>query len=208
MKKIIAAVLAIMMTLTVSLAFAKIVEPDGSDLEHFAGKTIHASVGNYNADDKTFTVTVYDNDRYDDDDVEKLAVGDMVVAGGYLYTITGEQDVDGTRIFLCDVGEEIYFEKAYDNDDDLICRSTFDDRIFMNVVTVLHLPVAEDIVYEDNSDPDLDAKPVIARGLDAILKAQAEKEENSIGFDYYATTVTINENMEMVKIHQDFDVSQ
>ena len=44
--------------------------------------------------------------------------------------------------------------------------------------------------------------------LEEILKVKAEKEETSIGFDFYATTVTLNEKLEIVKIHQGFDVAQ
>ena len=207
MKRIAALTLALLMALTVSLAFAKTVEPEENGIERLAGTTFHASVGAYNPEDKTFTVTVYDCDRYDEDSLEGLKAGDTVLAGGYLYQITGERDTDGTKIFLCDSGEEIFFEKAYDDDDDLIARSTFDDRIFMNVVTVLHVHAAEGIVYEDHSDPEKE-NPVVVEGLEAILKAQAEKEETSIGFNFYATTVTLNANMEIVKIHQDFDVAQ
>ena len=208
MKKLIAITLAVVMLFAVSLSFAQVVEPDDTEIEHLAGKTLHATVGEYNADTKTFTVTVYDYDRFDDDDVAKLAAGDLLLAGGWLYRITGTEDMDGTLIYLCEDGEEIYFTRAQDDHDDMIAHSTMDDRIFMNVVTVLHLPAAEGIVYEDASDPDLDAKPVITEGLENILKAQAEKIETSIGFDFYATTVTLNENLEIVKIHQDFDVAQ
>ena len=48
----------------------------------------------------------------------------------------------------------------------------------------IHSPAAATIRYEDNSDP------------------------SSIGFDYYATIITLNENMEIEVIHQDFDVAQ
>ena len=44
----------------------------------------------------------------------------------------------------------------------------------MNEIAVLHLPLAEGAIFEDNSDPDLDAKPVITEGLEGILKVQAE----------------------------------
>lgn len=207
-KKMISLLMAALLLCVGSMASAGTLEPDDPEIEKLAGNTVHATVGAYDAEDKTFTVTVYENDLYDDDDVRKLAVGDVILAGGQLYRIQEEQDLDGTRIFHCEDGEEIYFEKSYDDDDDLIARSTFDDRIFMKVVAVLHLPAAEGIVYEDNSDPDLDAVPVITEGLEAILKAKAEKEEYSIGFDFYATTITLNANLEIVKIHQDFDVSQ
>jgi superfamily II DNA/RNA helicase len=72
---------------------------------------------------------------------------------------------------------------------------------------VLHLAAAEGIVYEDNTDPDQE-KPVTVEGLEGVLQAKTEKETNSIGFDFYATTVTVNDQLQIVKIHQDYDVAQ
>ena len=211
MKKLLSALIAVVMLFSVSLAFAKTLEPEDTEIEHLAGKTVSATVGAYDEATKTFTVTVYDYDRYEKEDVAKLAVGDTILAGGWLYKITGTEDVDGEKYFKCEDGEEINFGKSYDAGDDhdeVIARSIMDSRIFMNVVTVLHLPAAEGIVYEDQSDPDLEAKPIIAEGLENILKAKAEKEQNSNGFNFYATKITLNENLEIVKIHQDYDVAQ
>ena len=200
--------LAIMVLFQTSAALAKTIEPEDTEIERYAGRTLHATVGAYDKEDGTFTVTIYDYDRYDEDDLRMLAAGDTLLAGGRLYRITGEQMVGDTKVFLCDDGEEIYFERSYDDDDDINAYSTMDDRIFMKVVAVLQLPPAGNIVYEDYSDPDLDAEPVITEGLDAILPIQNEKQEYSIGFDSYSTTITLNENLEIVKIHQVFDVAQ
>lgn len=205
MKKLIALTLAVVMLCTVSLAFAKTFEPEGQ----LAGKTLHATVGAYDPETKTFTVTVYEYDRFGKDTAGNLAAGDTILVGGRLYTIAGQEDLDGTTVWKSTDGEEIVLGSSGEEDDDsLIARSTMDDRIFMHVTAVLHLPAAEGIVFEDNSNPDLDAEPVVTEGLDAILKVKAEKEETSNGFDFYATTVTLNENLEIVKIHQDFDVAQ
>ena len=201
MKKLISLALALVMILTVSLAFAKTVGP-----APLAGATVHATLGEYNKDKKTFPVGVYDYDYFSAEEVAGLEVGDTILAGAKLHRITEVRDSDGTKFFLCDDGEEIFFEKTPDHDG-LIAVSTFDNRVFMNVVMLLFLPAAEDIVYEDNSDPET-AEMKTVEGLDAVLKAQAEKEETSIGFDYYATTITLNDNLEIVKIHQDFDVAQ
>ena len=208
MKKMITLILATVMVFTATAALARTVEPEDADIERFAGKTFHATVGEYDDESATFTVTVYDCDRYDDDDVRNIAVGDILLAGGRLYKVNGQTTIEDTVIYLCDGGEEIYFEKAYDDDDDIIARSTSDDRIFMKAIAVLHLPAAEGIVYEDNSDPDLDAKMIVKEGLVDVLNAQIEKEENSIGFHFYSTTVTLNENLEITRIHQDYDVAQ
>ena len=207
-KALVSLLLAAVMLFSASLAFAATVEPNDKEMKLLAGKTVHATVGEYSEETKTFRVTVYDYDRYDKGDVEKLAVGDTILAGGELHQITAIRDLDGTKLFICDGDEEIYFGDAYDGSENPIARSTMDDRAFMNVVTVLYVPAAEGLVYEDNSDPDLDAGPVVTEGLENILKIKAEKERDSIGFDSYATTVTLNENLEITKIHQDFDVAQ
>ena len=89
----------------------------------------------------------------------------------------------------------------------MVPMSTDDDRHFMHAFAVLVLPVAADIVYEDASDPEK-AEPVVTKGLEEILKIKAEKEETSIGFDYYATIIELNNNLEIVRIHQDYDVAQ
>ena len=207
MKKLISLILAVIMVLGASLAMAKTVEPEGADIERLARRTVHATVGNYDADSKTFTVTVYENDHFDDDDVRKLAVGDVILAGGSLHTIKAIDKLDGDDLFVCDDGEDIYFTRSMDDDDELIARTTMDDRIFMRAIAIVKLPAAEGIVYEDNTNPDLDEKAVIHEGLENVLNAQKKMETESIGFDYYSTTITLNENLEIVKIHQDFDVS-
>ena len=207
MKKLVSLILAVIMVLGVSLAMAKTVEPEGADIERLARRTVHATVGNYDADSKTFTVTVYENDHFDDDDVRRLAVGDTILAGGTLHTIKAIDKLDGDDLFVCDDGEDIYFTRSMDDDDELIARTTMDDRIYMRAIAIVKLPAAEGIVYEDNTNPDLDGKAVIHEGLENVLNAQKKMETESIGFDYYSTTITLNENLEIVKIHQDFDVA-
>ena len=128
MKKVISLILAVIMVLGASLAMAKTVEPEGADIERLARRTVHATVGNYDADSKTFTVTVYENDHFDDDDVRRLAVGDVILAGGSLHTIKAIDKLDGDDLFVCDDGEDIYFTRSLDDDDELIARTTMEDR--------------------------------------------------------------------------------
>jgi hypothetical protein len=77
----------------------------------------------------------------------------------------------------------------------------------MHAFAILHLPAAANILYEDNSDPEK-AEAAVTNGLENILKIKAEKEETSIGFDFYATIIELNDDMEIVRIHQDYDVAQ
>lgn len=91
--------------------------------------------------------------------------------------------------------------------DDLGVRLSDDDRVCMHAYAVLDLPVAEEIIYEDNSDPEA-SQAAVTKGLEEILKVKEQKEKDSIGFNFYATTIELNQNLEIVRIHQNFDVSQ
>jgi outer membrane lipoprotein-sorting protein len=206
MKKTVSLILAALMIFTVSLAMAKTVEPESTETNGLAGVTVHATVGDYDAQTKTFTVTLYDDDRFDIDHIEKLNVGDTLLAGGYLYQVKEKTETkDGDILVVTEDGSEIVFFQV--GDDDMIAQSTDDDRRYMHAFSILHLPAAATLRYEDDSDPEKE-KAVVTEGLDNILKIKAEKETTSIGFDFYATIITLNENMEIEVIHQDYDVAQ
>ena len=206
MKKTVSLILAALMILTASMAAAKTVEPESTETNGLAGVTVHATVGGYDTRTGTFTVTLYDDDRFDIGNIEKLEAGDTLLAGGWLYTVKEKtEDENGDFTVLTEDGYEIVFFQV--GDGDMIARSTDDDRRYMHAFSILHLPAAAAIRYEDNSDPDR-AEAVITEGLDDILKIKAEKETTSIGFDFYATVITLNENMEIEVIHQDYDVAQ
>ena len=208
MKKLTALVLALALALSVSLAFAGRVEPDVEHYDKLGGTTFNATVGDYDPTYNTFTLYVTAYEKFDKEDVDKLAVGDIILAGGWIYKIQEINESDGYKVFLTEDYAEIYFDTLTGEDgDDLVARNMLNGKIYTNVVAVLHLPVAADIVLEDDSDPDLEAQPIVTKGLEEILKVKAEKDEGT-GLDGYATTVTVNENMEIVKIHQGYDVTQ
>ena len=205
MKKTVSLILAAVMIFTASIAAAKTVEPESTETSGLPGVTVHATVGEYDAQTKTFTVTLYDDDRFDISKIEKLEIGDTLLAGGRLYKVKEKAEKDEDIMVVTEDGYEIVFVQV--GDDGMIAQSTDDDRRYMHAFSILHLPVAAAIRYEDNSDPDKE-EAVITEGLESILKIKAEKEANSIGFDFYATIITLNENMEIEVIHQDFDVAQ
>ena len=206
MRKTVFLIMAAVMILTASIAAAKTVEPESTETDGLAGVTVHATVGEYDAQTKTFTVTLYDDDRFDIDNIEKLEAGDTLLAGGRLYRVKEKtEEESGDILIATEDGYEIVFVQV--GDDGMIAQSTDDDRRYMHAFSILHLPPAAAIRYEDNSDPEKE-EPVVTRGLENILKVKAEKEANSIGFDFYATIITLNENMEIEVIHQDFDVAQ
>ena len=205
MKKLISLALAIIMLLTVSAALAKTVTPDDK-YKGLEGTVVHATVGEYNPDTKTFRVTLYKDDSFAIDDVEKLAAGDTLLAGGWTGCVKEiAADDNGDIKATMEDGSEIIFVQV--GDDHMMAQSTDDDRRYMHAYAVLNLPVAEGIVYEDNSDPEK-AEAVVTKGLEDILKIKAEKEKTSIGFDFYATIIELNDAMEIVRIHQDYDVAQ
>jgi len=206
MKKAVSLILALMILFTASLAMAKTIEPESTETNGLAGVTVHATVGEYNAQTKTFTVTLFDDDRFDIDQIKKLEVGDTLLAGGWLYIVKEKtEEENGDFKVVTEDGSEIVFFQV--GDAGMIAQSTDDDRRYMHAFSILHLPAAATIRYEDDSDPEK-AEAVVTEGLENILKVKAEKEENSIGFDFYSTIITLSENMEIEVIHQDYDVAQ
>ncbi len=204
-RKLCAFFLALALALTAASALGATVEPEETELERLAGGTFHATLGAW--DGETFTVTVYAEDRYDRDDVKKLAAGDVLLAGGRVFKIASVTAMDGHPMVKCENGEEIWFDFARGEDDEMLAFSTDDDRLYMHAVAVLHLPAAADITLTDASNPDL-PDPVVTRGIDNILKVKAEKEETSNGIDYYAATVSLNRALEIEAIRIVFDVAQ
>ena len=188
MKKTLSLILAAVMMFTVTLAMAKTVEPESTETDGLAGTTVHATV------------------RFDIDKIEKLEAGDTLLAGGSLYKVKEKaEEENGDILVVTEDGYEIVFYQV--GDEDMIAQSTDDDRRYMHAFGILRLPAAANIRYEDNSDPDLE-EAVVTEGLENILKIKAEKEETSIGFDFYATIITLNDDMEIEVIHQDYDVAQ
>lgn len=201
-----ALLMAIVITFACTAAFARTFGPDDSDYDDLPGITCHATVGAYDEFDKTLQVTLYADDLYEIDDLEKIGAGDRLIAGGRVYTVAEKQEDEyGDFIVKCEDGMEIVFSQA--GDDKMTAQILEDDRRFMHAFAILYLPAAGNITLEDSSDPDAEA-PTVYTGLEEILKVKAEKEENSIGLDYYATVITLNGNMEIERIAQDFDVAQ
>ncbi len=198
-------VLAMVLVFACSAALAKTVEPAGTWNAALAGLTVHATVGEYNEVLGAFRVTMYEPDQFLAEAVESLAAGDVLLADGRAYTVKEMTAApDGEPMALVEGGLEIIFDK---NEDGYSARYSDDDRQCMHAFRQLFLPPSPIIIYEDNSDPETD-EPKVTEGLENILKIQAEKEETSIGFDFYATTVTLGENLQILRIRQDFDVAQ
>lgn len=205
LQKLVSLLLIAALSLASASALAGVLAPDDTDYEDLAGVTVNATVGAFNEADQTFEVTLYADDLFEIDDVEKLAAGDILLAGGQRFVITEKSVNEFDEVVAkCDAGWDIIFSPV--GDDKMIAMIAEDDRRFMHVFAVLHLPAAAGITLEDASDPEGD--PIVTTGLEEILKIKQEKETNSNGLDFYATVITLNNQLEIERIHQDFDVAQ
>lgn len=182
-------------------------------VEDLACATIHATIDEYYEDDHSFKVILYDYDSHKSEDIMRLAVGDIIIVGGSTYIVKEitNTEYDGEiKVIMEDNTEVIFTEGTSGN---MLALSPDDDRLFMHVYSILYLKVAPDIVYEDDSDPDNWDKPecdrvIVIKDLNEILKIKEKKEMYGIGFNFYATTITLNDRLEISKIHQDYDVAQ
>ena len=118
MKKLISLILILALALSASAALAKTVLPDQDEFEGLAGMVVNATVGEYNETDGTFAVLLYTDDCFDIEDIEKLAAGDTLLAGGQVYTVkekTEEEDT-GDILVTTEDGTEIVFTQVGDDD--------------------------------------------------------------------------------------------
>ena len=198
-------ILAAAMMLASAAALAVTLEPERTDIGPLAGATVHATVAEYDENEKVFTVILYGNDRYEREKAEALTAGDILLAGGELHRMTGKEPLGDDTVYLFEGGEEIMFVPAEDGS--VLAESTDDDRQFMHVCGILKLPAAENIRLEDASDPDRE-EAVVTAGLADILKVKADLEETSNGLNYYATVITLNGDLEISVINRMFDVAQ
>ena len=206
-QRLTALLLVLAMTLCAATAMAATLLPEGPKDQPAPGQPLHATVGQYDEIYDTFTVILYDVDRFTKEDVAALQAGDILVAGGCLNVITEISALDGSPLLLCEDGEEILFIQA-EEENEVIAQSAINDRIFMHAVAILHLPMAENVTLTDSSDPEPDAQPIVTVGQEAIMAVKNEKEETSIGFDYCNTTITLNERMEIEDIQVVYDAAQ
>lgn len=208
MKKLTALVLALALALSVSLAFAGQVEPEVHGVKKLSDTSFNATVGEYDPNYKTFTLYVTAAEQFKKADVEKLAVGDTLVVGGWPYKVQEIKETDGYKVYVTDDFGEIYFDTLDEVDSDhLVARSLMNGKVFSNVVTILYLKATEDMVFEDDSEPDLNAQMKVVNGLQDFLAVKTTLDADNRLFGD-ATTITVNENMEITKIHLAYDVTQ
>ena len=127
MKKTVSLILTAVMIFMASLAMAKTVEPESTETNGLAGVTVHATVGEYDTQTKTFRVTLYDDDRFAVDNIEKLEAGDTLLAGGRLYRVKEKTEEESGDIqIVTEDGYEIIFFQV--GDEDMIAQSIISSR--------------------------------------------------------------------------------
>ncbi len=204
-KKITALLVALALMISATCAFAATLEPEEAKLEKLAGATFNASVMEFYPEDHSFRVTVFENERFEKEDVEKLQPGDIVLVDGLRNKVASiEKDADGYFTVRTESGEEYYFTPV---GDEFSVNNVIDDRPGVRIVTEVYLPLATDCVLEDNSDLEA-TEPRISKGEEEILKAKEILEKDSNGLNYSSTTVTVNQNLEITHITRNYDVSQ
>lgn len=204
-KKLTALFVALAIMISATCAFAATLEPEEAKLEKLSGATFNASVMEFHPEDQSFRVTVFENEMFEKEDVEKLQAGDLVVVDGFRKKVASvNKEEDGAILMTTDSGEEYYFTPS---GDEMSVTNAIDDRTGMRIVTEVYLPLAKDCVLEDKSDLEA-AEPKVSKGAEEIMKAKEALEKDSIGLDYYATTVSVNENLEITHITRNYDVSQ
>ena len=195
-----ASLLAVVMLLTATAALAQTVEPIQELMpESLAGHTFTATLKTYDTEIECFPAVFYEKDTYKKEEVESLKVGDALVFcdGEHIISNIGKSPMDTLELQFED-GEEILLDE--NEDGTFSARMSTDDMECMHIQDEWNLKPAADIVLIDRSYIEKD-EPVTVNGLEAILKLQAQREEESIGFDYTVTTIELNENSEIAVIH-------
>ena len=199
-RRVCASLLAVMILLTAAAALAQTVEPIQELMpESLAGQTFTATLKTYDAEIECFPAVFYEKDTYKKEEVESLKVGDVLVFCDGEHTISniGKSPMDTLELQFED-GEEILLDE--NEDGTFSARMSTDDMECTHIQDEWNLKPAADIVLIDRSYIEKD-EPVTVNGLEAILKLQAQREEESIGFDYTVTTIELNENSEIAVIH-------
>lgn len=202
-QRILAVLCAAAMLLCAAAAFAQVAEP-GQQIppESLAGQTLTATLKTYDAENQCFPAVFYEKDTFDKETIASLKAGDKLVLWDNEYTIEsiGKSPMETMELTL-DSGDEILLSEQEDGT--FLAMAALDDMICMHVKGECSLKPAADIILTDASDIEAE-EPTVLTGLDAILALQAQREEESIGFDYTVTTITLNENAEITEIRIDY----
>ncbi len=207
MKKLTALILALVMMLTATAALAMTLEPEETEVEHFAGGSYNATLGIYVPAENLMDVIVFETDLFEKEDVEKLQAGDVVMLNGTWQKVASIEKTEDGWLVKDEKGGETYFAPYQDSDDKLYAMAAEDDRICVHTVAQFGLPLAQDCVLEDLSDLEA-AEAKITRGIEEIVKEKEKLEKESIGLMCRNTTITLNDQMEISYIKRVYNPAQ
>ncbi len=182
----------------IARAEAKTVNPVPATLtlDALDGRTFHAGfepADVYLDDEGALVVhlTIFDYDRFDPGDIERLAAGDTIVVCQQsipvdtvaltegAMEINGGIDNEGVTLWLSDEG---YYTVVLEND----AHEFF-------TVGEATLPIGPDFVLKDSWDLDQPEQTILAKDFLAYMQDAAESDDRYLGFSAHETEVTVTD---------------
>ena len=126
--------------------------------------------------DGALKLTIYTEDCYDILDINTLAVGDVIWAGGIDIEIDSLEEKDGDLLINGGIDEAGFNLRPYDEDN---CwkMALEDDYATWTEAGETTLPLADDVTFTDGWD--IDKEPVTVSGADAVAEAVNGTEMDS-----------------------------
>lgn len=160
-----------------------------------AGKTFKARMEGYATDEEMKDVTlyfsVYEQESYPADEVEKLAAGDTIVIGGEEFAIR-KIETDETGYKVTGPWYTIYLSK---NDKGLYTAITDTENRFYKNVFAIEVPAASSLRFLDWSDPEAEApvkmtcKDLLTRYMNNEIHSTEDNTEITFDADGNLTEV-------------------
>lgn len=182
--------LAIAMT-SVSLAEGSAIEPlpHGYDLNQLGSCSPLVTVDRYDPASNTLTVSLYSQDLFDVIDAISLKQGDTITVSGRVIPVSTVENSEN--------GIEINGGFDAESDDSLTLAGgeggtyyvmAYNDRPVCTLVGTVSFPVAEDLVFIDNSDPDAEQAKILTAS-DLISRIEETTDENGFNALSYLNCV-------------------
>ncbi len=163
-----------------------------------AGKTLPCAVHGFDFDGNTCSLYIYvfDRARFSAEDVKSLQPGDSLASGGWYIFGLKEIEPDEFGVKIVDESGSAFFLYP-DEDGSYYLVDEIEHTLYLHMTSFYFL-LADDFVYVDDSDPDLEAEPVTGTVEDVMKGCQ---EESSF-FNEENTRITFNENGEITELRR------
>ena len=203
MKKILVTLLLFTLVFAVGTASAKTatclahnIDPDNMSMQ-----MVHVRFLAYNEADNTVTCELLMPERFDEEEIRELEVGDSIFTGGEEVIITAVDDDkyanyyilnyhgndEDDYIYLCEIEEGVFVRYDFN-----------DDYVWLSIATV-ELPVPDNLIFQDDEDWDLNMLPKV---FDASVFIATVKGENGVPLDIYNAIATFGPNGELAVVRR------